>query len=93
MTDADLDRVRARRELPARITQAVQVFLQKNVITAILGSSEQVKPPLPVRLVARFPLLARIPARLVGMGFRPEHPDLAVIDGPRTLSPRSPNAQ
>ncbi len=81
VTDADLHRVQARRELPTRITQSVQVFLQKNVITAVLGSSEQFKAPLPVRLIARLPLLARLPARLVGMGFRPEHPDLAVIDG------------
>ncbi len=80
VTDADLHRVQARRELPTRITQAVQVFLQKNVITAVLGSSEQFKAPLPVRLIARLPPLARVPARLVGMGFRPEHPDLAVID-------------
>ena len=80
VTDADLHRVQARRELPTRITQSVQVFLQKNVITAVLGSSEQFKAPLPVRLIARLPLLARLPARLVGMGFRPEHPDLAVIE-------------
>lgn len=81
VSDADLHRVQARRELPTRVTQSVQVFLQKNVVTAILGSSDQFKAPLPVRLVARVPLLARLPARLVGMGFRPEHPDLAVIDG------------
>jgi len=80
VTDADLHRVQARRELPTRVTQSVQVFLQKNVVTAVLGSSKEFKAPLPVRLIARLPLLARLPARLIGMGFRPEHPDLAVID-------------
>jgi len=29
--------------------------------------------PLMVRLFATFPLLRRIPGRLVGLGFRPEH--------------------
>ncbi|AXN45383.1 3-(3-hydroxy-phenyl)propionate/3-hydroxycinnamic acid hydroxylase [Mycobacterium marinum] len=82
VSDADLQRVQARRELPTRATQAVQVFLQKNVVTAVLGTSQQFKAPLPVRLIRRLPLLARIPARLIGMGVRPEHPDLAVIDKP-----------
>ncbi|BBA88895.1 FAD-dependent oxidoreductase [Mycobacterium pseudoshottsii] len=82
VSDADLQRVQARRELPTRATQAVQVFLQKNVVTAVLGSSQQFKAPLQVRLIRRLPLLARIPARLIGMGVRPEHPDLAVIDKP-----------
>ncbi|ULL11314.1 hypothetical protein CKW46_19845 [Mycobacterium liflandii] len=82
VSDADLQRVQARRELPTRATQAVQVFLQKNVVTAVLGSSQQFKASLPVRLIRRLPLLARIPARLIGMGVRPAHPDLAVIDKP-----------
>ncbi len=29
--------------------------------------------PLPLRLLRRFPALTRIPARVVGLGFRPEH--------------------
>jgi hypothetical protein len=31
------------------------------------------KPPLAVRLLAKVPFLRRIPARLVGVGIRPEH--------------------
>ncbi|CAM2760576.1 FAD-dependent oxidoreductase [Mycobacterium intermedium] len=80
LTDDDLHRVQKRRELPTRVTQAAQVFIQKNVITAVLGGPEQIRSPRVVRLVARWPRLARIPARMVGMGVRPEHPDLAVID-------------
>lgn len=80
ITDADLHRVHKRRDLPTRVTQAAQVFIQKNVITAVLGGAEQFRPPRAVRLVARWPRLARIPARIVGMGVRPEHPDLRVID-------------
>lgn len=83
VTDADLHAVQERREPPTRKTQAMQVFLQKNVITAVLGSPEQLKPPLFLKMIARFPWLARFPARILGMGFRPEHVDLAVIDGGR----------
>jgi hypothetical protein len=36
-----------------------------------------------VRVIQRWlPFLQGIPARIVGVGFRPEHVDLAVIDGP-----------
>ena len=80
VTDADLHRVQKRREFPTRRTQGVQVFFQKNVIKAVLGDPGELKPPLGVRIVARWPWLARIPARFVGLGFRPEHPDLSVID-------------
>jgi 2-polyprenyl-6-methoxyphenol hydroxylase-like FAD-dependent oxidoreductase len=83
VTDADLHAVQERREPPTRKTQAMQVFLQKNVITAVLGSPKQLKPPLFLKLIARFPWLARFPARILGMGFRPEHVDLAVIDRKR----------
>jgi hypothetical protein len=31
------------------------------------------RPPFPLRLFGRFPWLRRIPARIIGMGFRPEH--------------------
>jgi 2-polyprenyl-6-methoxyphenol hydroxylase-like FAD-dependent oxidoreductase len=84
VTDADLQAVQKRREPPTRKTQAMQVFLQKNVITAVLGSPEQLNPPLFLKLIARFPWLSRFPARILGMGFLPEHVDLAVIDGQRS---------
>jgi len=51
----------------------MQIFIQNRVIRRVLRSTERLSPPLFVRLLARFPLLSRIPARIVGMGFRPEH--------------------
>ena len=69
----DLARVQKRREFPARITQAIQVFLQNRVISRALQAKGQMETPLVVRLIARFPLLRRIPARLLGLGVRPEH--------------------
>jgi hypothetical protein len=46
----------------------------------VLASREAVAPPWLVRLLGRCPLLQRIPARLIGVRFRPEHirtPELA----------------
>ena len=73
LTTEDLRRVQRRREWPTRITQRFQIFVQNRVIRRVLGSTEQIAPPLAVRLLARFPILRRIPARLIGIGFRPEH--------------------
>jgi hypothetical protein len=50
----------------------MQVQIQKRIITGVLGSTKQPDPPLALRLIARYPVLARIPARLVGLGFRRE---------------------
>jgi 2-polyprenyl-6-methoxyphenol hydroxylase-like FAD-dependent oxidoreductase len=68
-----LGRVQARREWPTKMTQAVQLFVQKRVISSVLGMTEQPKPPFFLTLFNRFPFLRRFPARLIGMGFRPEH--------------------
>ena len=72
-SDADLARVQRRRLFPARVTQRIQVVLQNRVISRALQASGELKVPLPIRLMARFPLLRRIPARLLGLGVRPEH--------------------
>ncbi len=69
----DLRKVQRRRELPTRFTQRLQVFVQDRVIRRVLGSGKQLALPWPLRLLRRFPILARIPARLIGIGFRPEH--------------------
>jgi len=74
LTTEDLRRVQRRRELPTRLTQRAQLLVQNRVIRRVLGGGAgTLTPPLAVRLVARFPFLRRIPARLIGIGFRPEH--------------------
>jgi 2-polyprenyl-6-methoxyphenol hydroxylase-like FAD-dependent oxidoreductase len=70
--DADLDAVQSRRLLPTRIVQWLQVQIQRRVITGVLGSARQPDPPLLLRLIARFPILARFPAYLLGLGYRRE---------------------
>ena len=73
LTTDDLRRVQRRRELPTRITQRFQVFFQNRVIRRVLGSVDRLTPPLPFRLLASLPFLSRITARMIGIGFRPEH--------------------
>jgi 2-polyprenyl-6-methoxyphenol hydroxylase-like FAD-dependent oxidoreductase len=73
LTTKDLHRVQERREWPTRVTQRAQLFIQDRVITRVLRASATISPPFPIRLLARIPFLARIPARLIGLGVRPEH--------------------
>jgi 2-polyprenyl-6-methoxyphenol hydroxylase-like FAD-dependent oxidoreductase len=73
LTVDHLRQVQKRRELPTRVTQWLQVTVQRRIIARLLGETRPVKPPFAVRLLATVPLLRRIPARLVGLGIRPEH--------------------
>jgi 2-polyprenyl-6-methoxyphenol hydroxylase-like FAD-dependent oxidoreductase len=73
VSDHDLRAVQRRREFPTRATQWLQVFLQNRVIGQVLQSTGKLSPPLALRLLGQWPLLRRLPARLVGLGFRPEH--------------------
>src|SRR3984893_4299011 len=71
--DAELHHVQARREFPIRLTQAVQIFAHKRFIGPALASKAPLKRlPLPLFLLKHFPILRRIPARMVRLGFRPE---------------------
>jgi 2-polyprenyl-6-methoxyphenol hydroxylase-like FAD-dependent oxidoreductase len=73
LAEADLHRLQRRREWPARATQRLQMFLQNRVVAPALESAGDFRAPLVVRLMQRLPLLQRLPARLVGIGVRPEH--------------------
>jgi 2-polyprenyl-6-methoxyphenol hydroxylase-like FAD-dependent oxidoreductase len=68
-----LRRVQRRRELPTRVTQRFQVVIQNRIISRVLKRGGELKPPFFLRMLARFPVLRRVPARLVGIGIRPEH--------------------
>ena len=73
LSDDDLARVQRRREWPTRVIQRGQVAVQDFFLKSALENRGQVKVPLAMRLLQRFPVLRRIPARLVGVGVRPEH--------------------
>jgi 2-polyprenyl-6-methoxyphenol hydroxylase-like FAD-dependent oxidoreductase len=71
--DADLRAIQERRALPVRFTQWMQLNIQKRVISRVLTSQQRPKPPLLFKLFGIFPVLRRIPARLLAVGIRPEH--------------------
>ena len=59
---------------PTRVTQGFQVFAHKRFIGPALATKAPLKRlPLPLALLKHFPILRRIPARVVGLGVRPEH--------------------
>jgi 2-polyprenyl-6-methoxyphenol hydroxylase-like FAD-dependent oxidoreductase len=68
-----LTRVQERRTWPVEMTQRLQVFMQNKFLLPVLDRQGELTPPWPVKLLARFPILRRIPARVIGMGLRPEH--------------------
>ena len=72
-SERDLAKVQKRREWPTRATQWFQVQVQQRIIAPVLGRSTSLKLPVFLRLLARYPYLRRIPARLIGVGVRPEH--------------------
>ncbi|HET6239658.1 MAG TPA: FAD-dependent oxidoreductase [Acetobacteraceae bacterium] len=73
VTEADLAAVQRRREWPTRMTQRLQLIAQNRVISGVLRGTTPPRPPLMLRWFGRLPFLQRIPARVIGMGFRPEH--------------------
>ncbi len=73
VTEEDLAKVQKRRQWPTEMTQRLQIAIQKRVITSVLASTTQPGVPFVARMLNRFPWLRRIPGRLIGMGFRPEH--------------------
>ncbi|HEY4406095.1 MAG TPA: FAD-dependent oxidoreductase [Xanthobacteraceae bacterium] len=87
-----LRRVQERREFPTRVIQRVQVLVQERVITGVLGNRDKLEPPFLVKLLRAMPILCRIPARIVGIGVRPEHirtPEAGRREDPRRGIPVS----
>jgi len=73
VTEETLARVQQRRTWPTQMTQRLQIFMQNVFLLHVLDSNQKISTPLFPKLLARFPILRRIPARVIGMGFRPEH--------------------
>ena len=75
----DVDRllplVQKRRLLPTRLVQSAQRTVHENLLTPVISGTRSLpeKPPLPMRLLNRYPLLRRIPGWLIGHGVRQEH--------------------
>ena len=65
--------VQERRVFPMRVIQRMQVIVQNKLLSPALSSTERPKPPFVLQLLRWIPILRRIPARLIGLGVRPEH--------------------
>jgi 2-polyprenyl-6-methoxyphenol hydroxylase-like FAD-dependent oxidoreductase len=63
LSDQLLAQVQKRREWPTKVIQGMQVFIQKNVISRVLGGTGKIAPPRFLRLFITFPVLRRLPAR------------------------------
>jgi hypothetical protein len=59
--------------MPTRVTQTIQMLVQQRIFGPALRSSKPLRVGPILRLLDRSPLLQRIPARIVGVGIRPEH--------------------
>lgn len=82
--DPLLHEVQDRRLFPTRVIQGAQKAAQERVIGRVLQSTAPIRQaPWIVRLLDRFPLLRRIPGRLIGLGVRRE----------RVRSPLAPAAR
>jgi 2-polyprenyl-6-methoxyphenol hydroxylase-like FAD-dependent oxidoreductase len=67
----DLEQVQKRREFPVRLIQAMQVLVHRRINGRTSGTGDTL--PIIPRLFKLFPPLRALPARLIGIGPRPEH--------------------
>jgi 2-polyprenyl-6-methoxyphenol hydroxylase-like FAD-dependent oxidoreductase len=72
VTDADLAAVRRRRLPPTTITQGLQRFLHRRLVVPVFRGADGRPPAAFVQVLRRLPWLTVIPARIIGVGIRPE---------------------
>ena len=73
-SDEELDAVQRRRTFPVRMTQAMQVAVQNNLISRVIKpGGEPLRIPLFLRVVSSVPWLQTLAGRLMAVGVRPEH--------------------
>jgi 2-polyprenyl-6-methoxyphenol hydroxylase-like FAD-dependent oxidoreductase len=82
LTNDYLQQVQRRRTFPMKVIQKMQLTVQNRLIDPLLDSNTPMKAPWAMKLFNIFPFLRRIPARIVGIGVRPEH----VHTQPHTLA-------
>ncbi len=74
VSERDLARVEARRLFPTKATQKLQLMMRSNRRKRDEGTeAKRSGPPGFMTAIMRWPVLAHLAGRLIGMGFRPEH--------------------
>jgi len=90
VSDDDLRAIEMRRTFPVRATQRLQLIMQNQIVAPALASAATPKPPLLFKALNAFPLLRRIPARMLGLGIRPEHVQTPDVGASPLVSPLPP---
>jgi 2-polyprenyl-6-methoxyphenol hydroxylase-like FAD-dependent oxidoreductase len=86
LTDKHLAAVEARRSFPTKATQKLQLMMQRDPGKREAGDRRK-GPPAFMHHIARWPVLAHLTGRLVGLGFRSEHvrsPAAGILDTSKT---------
>jgi len=73
LSDDDLAAVEKRRSFATRATQKLQLMMRSSHKVDQADEQKRKGPPAFIRGIARFPLLAHLAGRLIGLGFRMEH--------------------
>ena len=73
LTEKHLAAIEARRAFPTKATQKLQLMMRRDRRKRAADDSKQSGPPSFMRNIARWPILAHLSGRLIGLGFRPEH--------------------
>jgi len=81
LKDEDLLAVQRRRLFPVKVIQSVQVAIQNRVLAPVItgGGRRAVRAPLIVKMLNGSAWLRRWPARMIGVGVRPEHVQTAEV--------------
>ena len=72
VTEADLVAVRRRRLPAAAVTQALQRLMHRRLVVPVFAGADGQPPRVFVALLQKLPWLAAVPARVIGVGVRPE---------------------
>ena len=72
VTEADLVAVRRRRLPAAAVTQALQRLMHRRLVVPVFAGADGQPPRVFVALLQKLPRLAAVPARVIGVGVRPE---------------------
>jgi 2-polyprenyl-6-methoxyphenol hydroxylase-like FAD-dependent oxidoreductase len=73
LSDKHLAAVESRRGFPTRATQKLQLMMRRGRRKRDVDDTSRSSPPSFMRGIARWPVLAHLAGRLIGLGFRPEH--------------------
>lgn len=73
VSDRHLAAVETRRGFPTRATQKLQLMMRRRRRRSDREEATRSGPPAFMRSIARWPLLAHLSGRIIGLGFRPEH--------------------